>query len=564
MPKQNQTGGVGFTELYRGDNKAAFDFFMNNAISFQIMTDNSISALTLLVELLPDVESPYICLDPASPNFMTSVRKILLKILPSHDTGDFRIDSPVGVVKRSQILKADRFYNSIEINSVQQIKRECDIQKDLYRESMLGFELPLVPICPAILYLENKVSDHEQFLAYLEDKVSERGLNDYRGNPINDVEIIQSFLHVKIPNMADRNIKQYGGVGTPRTPSDAKSPKAKKGKKEKKGTPNEKFEPYPGFGWLLSPLKQSSPFKQPVVEQPERYGNYSILAMEYLDGYTTLDNIKQEIEKKYKDNPHLKDDILNKINLFVSFEVRRLHRLGYYHNDLHTGNIMINQTALFATTDPDDITNTGKIMIIDFGRVLDQKHKRIPRVCKTNLNSDECINREFIFSKFGFILKSIDECVALMAKIQSVAESRKMAICAGLGIANCADRDLGRIVLDELSDTQLILSGGGKPRRTTQITPPIFDPELLKQVFINSLRQTDTYDELYQYLLRYTSKYSPTQTTKHKSPIKIGYTMKTGMPSIGQLLHQPSTAISVMSGGRHKKSKTQKLQNKRC
>lgn len=330
---------------------------------------------------------------------------------------------------------------------------------------------------------------------------------------------------------------------------------------------------YSNFDWFLSPLKQNSPFKQPaVVQHPERYGNYSILAMEYLEGYTTLDNIRQETKQKYPGNPRRIGDILNKINLLVSFEIRRLHRLGYYHNDLHSGNIMINHDALFATTDPDDITNTGKIMIIDFGRVLDTKHTRIPRVCKANLNSDECINREFIFSKYDFKLKSIDECVELMAKIQSVSESRKMAICAGLGIANCAERDLGKIVLDEISGSQLILSGGGKPRRTT---PSKFDPELFKQVFINSLRQTDTYDELYQYLLRYTRKHTTTQTTKHKSPIQIrmtGYTMKTGREPIGsrhshtsnrKLLHQPSTAISVMSGGQRKKNKTLKLQ-KRC
>ena len=168
----SQVGGVGFNELYRGDNRGAFNYFMENANRISILTDSSISALTLVVELKPGSDSPYLHLNPARPNFMSSARKILLKIMPSHKKGDFKIMSPNNLLKRGQLKKADEFHNSIEINSIEQVARECDIQKDIYRKSILDYELPLVPICPSILHLENQIADPEQFEEYIQHKLA--------------------------------------------------------------------------------------------------------------------------------------------------------------------------------------------------------------------------------------------------------------------------------------------------------------------------------------------------------------------------------------------------------
>ena len=550
-----QVGGVGFSELFQGDNRGAFNFFMENAKSIQILTDSSISALTLIVELNPDIESPYLYLNPSRHNFMTSVRKILLKIMPTHKSGDFKIISPFGIIKRGQHKKEDEFHSSIEINSIEQITRECDIQKEIYRESMLDPELPFVPSCPAVLHLENQITDPEQFEEYILHKIISRGLNNYQGHFINDLDVVQSFLSVQ-PRRAYRDIRQYGG-GSPNNGT----PLKKKGKMESshvspKHRVSQPFKPYSKFGWVLSPLKHNSPMK--VVEEPVTKGNYSIIVMEYLDGYLPLSMKMHEINQMFAGNKKMLQYINQKINVLLSLEVRRLHQLGYYHNDLHTGNIMINLDELYATQDQSDSANTGKVMIIDFGRVLPAKHPKLPKVCKPSLNTDDCIKNEYIFKKYAFILKSIDECVELMDKMHGIGESRKMGICSALGISDCAGKSLSQIIIDELAESPLILSGGGGGCRKSSSN--VLDQQLLRQVIINSLRQTETYDELHQYLIRYQYKHAAKLPSPKK---KLRNTKKTGrrLNSHGQT--PLSTAVSVMSGGQAKINKTRK-HKKRC
>ena len=536
-----QVGGVGFAQLFNGDNKGAFDFFMANADTIQILTDTSISALTLVVELKPGSDSPYLHLNPARPNFMSSVRKILLKIMPSHKKGDFKIMSPNNLLKRGQHKKEDEFFNSIEINSIEQIGRECDIQKDIYRESILDYKLPLVPICPSILHLENQIADPEQFEEYIQHKLVSRGLNNYQGQLINDLDIVQSFLSVQ-PRRGYTDIRQYGGT----SPNNG-SPHKKKGKMEspppaKPKTPqhrlSQEFNPYPdipGFGWVISPLKVSSPFKVP--EEPETKGNYSIIVMEYLDGYVPLSAKMPEIKEIFAGDKKMLSDIKHKINLLVSLEARRLHQLGYYHGDLHTGNIMINTDELYATQDPADSMNTGKAMLIDFGRVLLPKNPKLPKVCKPRLTTDDCVNREFIFSKYSYELKSIKECVELMTKMQLIGENRKQNICSALGIKDCAGHSLAQIVSDELAKSPLLI-GGGHLRHE-------IDPLLLRQVFINSLRQTDTYEQLHIYLAQHLRTHNRQVRNKTQQTITPRFSSINWQP----ITHYAPQNITVMSGG---------------
>ena len=545
--KHSQVGGVGFTELYQGDNRGAFNYFMENANAIRILTDSSISGLTLVVELNPDVESPYLYLNPARHNFMSSVRKILLKIMPTHKMGDFKIISPHGIVKRGQLKKADEFHNSIEINSIEQVDRECNIQKEIYRESILDYELPLVPICPAVLHLENQISDPEQFEEYIRHKLVSRELNNFQGQLINDAAIVKSFLSVQ-PKRTYRDIRQYGGT----SPING-SPSKKKGKMElphqvEPGTPkrrlSQQFNPYPGFDWVISPLKVSSPLKIP--EEPETKGNYSIIVMEYLDGYVPLSVKMSEIKEMFVADKKMQSDIKHKINLLLSLEVRRLHQLGYYHGDLHTGNIMINTDELYATQDPADSMNTGKVMLIDFGRVLIPNKPKIPKVCRLRLTTDDCIKQEYIFSKYLYELKSIDECVELMTKMQSIGESRKQTICSAIGIKDCDKRSLAEIVNDELVKSPLLIGGGGHSNQ-------LIDPVLIKQVFINSLRQTDTYDELHKYLGFHLKTHRRTYHINYSNrPITIR--LKTGRFPSKKKMVSP-TSIAVMTGGKRKKRK---------
>jgi len=279
--------------------------------------------------------------------------------------------------------------------------------------------------------------------------------------------------------------------------------------------------------------------------------------MEYLDGYLPLSMKIPEIKRMVAGNKKKQSDINHKINLLISLEVRRLHQLGYYHNDLHTGNIMINTDELYATQDPTDLMNTGKVMLIDFGRVLLKDHPKLPRVCRSKLTADVCINREFIFSKYSFELKTIDECVELMSKMQEIGETRKMAICSALGIKDCDGRSLSLIVNNELSKSGLLIGGAHTPNsskllNSTNNSKQQIDPLLLRQVFINSLRQTDTYEQLYKYLNSHLQTNKKHGQNSKKNTIKLKHNKGLSKQRLVLRLEPPS--ISVMTGGKTRKN----------
>jgi hypothetical protein len=140
---------------------------MINAESFEILTTSSFCSITLIAKLPDDMDSPYISLKYDDANFMQPIRKILIKIIPSHNLNNSNIKS-----NNEAVIRYDGEYNNmVMISSLSQVEKEYNIQKNLYLQSITDPELPLYPICPAILYYENQVTNPVQFESFFNGKL---------------------------------------------------------------------------------------------------------------------------------------------------------------------------------------------------------------------------------------------------------------------------------------------------------------------------------------------------------------------------------------------------------
>jgi hypothetical protein len=74
------------------------------------------------------------------------------------------------------------------------------------------------------------------------------------------------------------------------------------------------------------------------------------IAMEYMDGYQTLGKLTRNSN-------------YNQYLIYAKYEIMRLNKLGFKHNDAHLGNIMVNPNINYYSTN-----KKGRALIIDFGR----------------------------------------------------------------------------------------------------------------------------------------------------------------------------------------------------
>ena len=131
---RNMQGGVRLASGYTNRNEALW-FFLNNS-TFSVLTNNSISCITLVVSLNSGVTSPYHVM--RSNNFDARVDKILLKIfITANESGWFPIEGR-------------GHYSGIEVTSKDLFLNEINIQRDVYRKSFLSEASFLEPMCPHI------------------------------------------------------------------------------------------------------------------------------------------------------------------------------------------------------------------------------------------------------------------------------------------------------------------------------------------------------------------------------------------------------------------------------
>jgi serine/threonine protein kinase len=94
-----------------------------------------------------------------------------------------------------------------------------------------------------------------------------------------------------------------------------------------------------------------------------------VIAMEYAEGFKQLISYLPRVEKGHPD--YSKElNRYRQYQLFALYELKRLHKLGYVHGDLHQSNILINPNSEYFTKHTDEDVVLGKAMIIDFGRTV--------------------------------------------------------------------------------------------------------------------------------------------------------------------------------------------------
>lgn len=79
------------------------------------------------------------------------------------------------------------------------------------------------------------------------------------------------------------------------------------------------------------------------------HGDVGFIAMELLEGYKTLDSLKNT--PKYE-----------LYKLMALYELNKMHKIGYMHNDFHFQNVLIHETYNYF-----DTNSSGRALIIDFG-----------------------------------------------------------------------------------------------------------------------------------------------------------------------------------------------------
>ena len=116
----------------------------------------------------------------------------------------------------------------------------------------------------------------------------------------------------------------------------------------------------------------------------ERLFDYDItfIAMEFMHEYIPLNQLSHT--PKYE-----------RYKIFAFYELDKLHKKGYLHNDFHFDNVMIHPTYKYFTNDIDNKTDVGRAIIIDFGLAT-----IIPKDVDLN-NIDNRLN--FLKKEYGVI-----------------------------------------------------------------------------------------------------------------------------------------------------------------
>lgn len=123
------------------DRRTALLYFINNS-KFKILTNSSLTCITLLARLNPGINTPFIT--ARSNNFIAPVNQILLKISITNNA------APQGGVL---LPIPGRAYDGIQLMTEAEMVQEVNIQKRIYRKTFLErvYNSPFDGICPAII-----------------------------------------------------------------------------------------------------------------------------------------------------------------------------------------------------------------------------------------------------------------------------------------------------------------------------------------------------------------------------------------------------------------------------
>jgi hypothetical protein len=154
------TGGVRINEDYtrqhgRKTREECMQYFMENA-TFKLLTNSSRSCITLIANYHAPL-SPFKSM--RSNHLDYNVKTILVKILLTNPNNN----------RSWHTTKYRRGnYDGIAITPIQEFRQEIKTQVDIYRKSFVSQTSLLDPICPAVLFFQDRISNFEfsKYLAY--------------------------------------------------------------------------------------------------------------------------------------------------------------------------------------------------------------------------------------------------------------------------------------------------------------------------------------------------------------------------------------------------------------
>jgi hypothetical protein len=254
-------GGLRIANKY--DEKTAIIYFLQNS-NFSILCDDNVSCIPIIATLKDDKQiienSPYRNIRTNIMNKPTS--RLLLKM--------FIWGTKDGIVDDDKLRKG-----YVNVTTTETIKKEVNIQQDLYNKSFYCNKTLMEPLCPSIVFAT--------------------------GTRLSDKTKINVLTSIK------NNLLERRGIENP----------------------NDK-------------------------ETINRLFNYDIafMAMEFMEGYDTLSRFTNDSNyENYKK--------------MALYKLDKIHKFGYYHNDFHLHNVMINPTYKYFTTQ--NKCDFGNAIIIDFG-----------------------------------------------------------------------------------------------------------------------------------------------------------------------------------------------------
>jgi hypothetical protein len=149
---ENKKGGVRLSSEFikrtgTTDRKTATQFFLVNS-NFRLLTNNSVSCITLVASLKDTIPSPFKSM--RSNNVQLEVRSILLKIF---------LTNPNLKIKGWYNIPGRADYDGIEITTLVDYEKEIETQKQIYQKSFVSESSLMDAICPAIIYYNKDIKN---------------------------------------------------------------------------------------------------------------------------------------------------------------------------------------------------------------------------------------------------------------------------------------------------------------------------------------------------------------------------------------------------------------------
>jgi len=300
------TGGVRINEKFISEygemtREKCMNYFMENA-TFELLTNTSRSCITLIATY-HGLLSPFKSM--RSNHLDLTVRTILVKILLT-DPNNTRF----GKNERwwHTTLQKRGVHPGIIITPIQEFRKEIKTQIDIYRKSFVSQTSLLDPICPAVIFFQDKIPGLEfsKYLAHFNNTHDTRTYDALR-------EIHAGTL------LKDENYRSYG--------------------------------------------IQLSTIYMEYMENYQLVGDIFNLGTEIQDHTRKpkpilIQNPTEISEKQYKSFIKI-----------IQYELFKLNQLGYHHNDAHLANIMINKQYPYLANKDISVIFPGKVILIDFGEV---------------------------------------------------------------------------------------------------------------------------------------------------------------------------------------------------